>query len=205
MYSVLSSMRSGSSNRARSPSMLNEEAIHLAQYPSGQKPSPDAVPKIERDDFPAPPFPYPETRTRTGSRSASESKRRAQSGLGEAAQQQQQNASRPRSREIVIEDDDDDSTSGDGDPQLRKEEEELSKIANGIGKIFLQTLKGREKLRAWKRANLDPRNASRTPSATRELHSRLRYDNPTNASPSRDLNRPRPWDEHEIGPEHSPT
>jgi actin-binding LIM protein len=68
-----------------------------------------------------------------------------------------------------------------GDPQLKKEEQELSKIATGIGKVFLKTVHEREKLRAWKRAHIDPRNASRTPSAKTELHQRLRYENPVNA------------------------
>lgn len=199
-------MRSGSSHRARSPSMMNEEAIHMAQYPSGQKPSPDAIPKIERDDFPAPPFPYhPERRAGGGGGGGSQAASQIREETVERQQKQQQQlpqqrASRPRSREIVIDDDD----SSHDDPQLKKEEEELSKIANGIGKIFLQTLKEREKLRAWKRNNLDPRNASRTPSATRELPYRLRYDNPTNASPSRDMDRPRPWEEDEAL-DHSPT
>ncbi|EPB80847.1 LIM domain protein [Ancylostoma ceylanicum] len=39
----------------------------------------------------------------------------------------------------------------------------------------------------------DPRNASRTPSAKKMPHLRFRYDVPINASPSRHLNRPRPW------------
>lgn len=203
MYSVLSGMKSNSSVRARSPSMMNEEAIQLAHYPGAQKPSPDAVPKIERDDFPAPPFPYPErnrsnqlTKDKLNASSPTLSPERNQT----KQRVQQERASRPRSREIVIEDDDESSAD---DPQLKKEEEELSKIASGIGKIFLQTLKEREKLRAWKRANLDPRNASRTPSATRALPSRLRYENPKNASPSRDLDRPRPWEEEDQ--DHSPT
>lgn len=191
--------------------MMNEEAIHLAQYPSGQKPSPDAVPKIERDDFPAPPFPHHPDRLRGSQMSASKSahgnlaSEDYTNGNEETSVKQRtsskQRASRPRSREIVI-DDDENSLSGEGDPRFKKEEEELSKIASGIGKIFLQTLKEREKLRAWKRSNLDPRNASRTPSATRELPSRMRYDNPTNASPSRDLDRPRPWEDDD---DHSPT
>jgi actin-binding LIM protein len=84
------------------------------------------------------------------------------------------------------------------DPQLKKEEQELSKIATGIGKVFLKTVHEREKIRAWKRAHVDPRNASRTPSAKTELHQRLRYDNPVNASPSRDMDRPKPWEEEEI-------
>jgi hypothetical protein len=64
---------------------------------------------------------------------------------------------------------------------IQKEEEELSKIATGIGKVFLQNVRDREKLRQWKLAHLDPRNASRTPSAAREPAYRLRYESPVNA------------------------
>jgi hypothetical protein len=63
----------------------------------------------------------------------------------------------------------------------QKEEEELSKIATGIGKVFLQNVREREKLRQWKLAHLDPRNASRTPSAAHEPAYRLRYESPINA------------------------
>jgi actin-binding LIM protein len=48
-----------------------------------------------------------------------------------------------------------------------KSEAELSKIATGIGKVFLHNLKEREKFRQWKTSHLDPRNASRTPSANK--------------------------------------
>ncbi|XP_013785692.1 actin-binding LIM protein 3-like, partial [Limulus polyphemus] len=44
--------------RPRSPHMNNEEPIELSHYPGAQRPNPSEVPKIERDDFPAPPFPY---------------------------------------------------------------------------------------------------------------------------------------------------
>lgn len=47
------------------------------------------------------------------------------------------------------------------DDKLKKEEEELNKIASGIGKVFLKNVKKREELRQWKAAHLDPRNASR--------------------------------------------
>lgn len=67
------------------------------------------------------------------------------------------------------------------DPQLKKEEEELTKIASGIGKVFLKTVKEREKIMAYRRANLDPRSSSRTPSAKSEITAKLRYDNPVNA------------------------
>lgn len=47
------------------------------------------------------------------------------------------------------------------DPKLKKEEEELSKIASGIGKVFLKEVQEREKIKMYKAAHLDPRNASR--------------------------------------------
>lgn len=47
------------------------------------------------------------------------------------------------------------------DPQLQKEERELAKIESGIAKVFLKNVKDREKIKQWKRDNLDPRNASR--------------------------------------------
>lgn len=52
--------------RPRSPHMNNEEPIELAHFPDAKKPKPGEKPKIERDDFPAPPYPYsdPERRKR---------------------------------------------------------------------------------------------------------------------------------------------
>lgn len=47
------------------------------------------------------------------------------------------------------------------DQQLKREEQELSKIATGIGKVFLKNVQEREKMKQWKAAHLDPRNASR--------------------------------------------
>jgi len=67
---------------------------------------------------------------------------------------------------------------------FQKEEEELSKIGTGIGKVFLKNVKEREKLRQWKMANMDPRKASRTPSAAKEPAYRLRYESPINACKS---------------------
>lgn len=155
--------------RPRSPHMNNEEPIELAHYPDARPPKPNEKPKIERDDFPAPPFPYtdPERRRRWSD----------------------------SSKELVNDySDEEDETD---DPKLKKEEEELSKIATGIGKIFLQNVKEREKLRHWRLRHLDPRNASRTPSANIEPGYRLRYESPINASPSRYLERPRPWGDEE--------
>merc|ERR1711963_817806 len=71
--------------------------------------------------------------------------------------------------------------------KLKKEETELRKISTGssIGKVFLDTVKQREKINAERRAFVDPRSYARTPSACREPNYRLRYDSPINASPSR--------------------
>ncbi|XP_022253548.1 actin-binding LIM protein 1-like [Limulus polyphemus] len=101
------------------------------------------------------------------------------------------------SKEIVI-DETDFEDEVEEDPRLKKEEEELSKIASGIGKVFLKTVQEREKIRAWKKSHIDPRNASRVPSATHEVPVKLRYDSPVNASPSRATDRPRPWEEDEF-------
>lgn len=44
--------------RPKSPHMNNEEPIELAHFPDAKKPKPGEKSKIERDDFPAPPYPY---------------------------------------------------------------------------------------------------------------------------------------------------
>lgn len=142
--------------RPRSPHMNNEEPIELAHYPGAHPPKPNEVPRIERDDFPAPPFPYtdPERRRRYSGKSS------ADEAEDEVDKEEEQ---------------------VEPDPQLQKEEQELQKIATGIGKVFLKTVKERERYRAWKRSHLDPRNSSRHPSAKVEPPTRLRYDNPVNA------------------------
>jgi hypothetical protein len=73
------------------------------------------------------------------------------------------------------------------DKKLKSQEESLRKISEGssIGKVFLDTVKQREKINAQRRAFIDPRSYARTPSACREPNYRLRYDSPINASPSR--------------------
>lgn len=100
--------------------------------------------------------------------------------------------------------DDEDEVDGDlssrriEDERLKREEEELSKIATGIGKVFLKNVKEREKTKQWKAAHLDPRNASRTPSANKEPTYRLRYESPIGASPSRNLDHPKPFEEDDF-------
>ncbi|KAF7490681.1 Actin-binding LIM protein 2, partial [Sarcoptes scabiei] len=168
MHTMLAQLQSNSL-RPKSPAMNNEEPIELSHYPDAQKPKPEDVPKIERDDFPAPPFPYADPSLKKWYASKDE-------------------------EEFVAKEQKENFVS----PQLKREEEELSKIATGIGKVFLKNVKEREKLMAYRQANLDPRNASRTPSAKTEISARLRYDNPVNASPSRDLDRSKPWEEDDY-------
>lgn len=69
----------------------------------------------------------------------------------------------------------------EAEQKLKKEQDELSKIDTGIAKVFLQDReRDRENLR-HRAANVDPRNASRTPSAAREPTYRLRYESPVGA------------------------
>lgn len=124
--------------RPKSPHMNNEEPIELAHFPGAKPPPPGEPPKIERDDFPAPPYPYTDPERR---------KRWSDSYKG-------------------VPDSDEDELDGltakeIEDLKLKKEEEELSKISSGIGKVFLKNVQEREKLKQWKAAHLDPRNASR--------------------------------------------
>ncbi|GAB6023187.1 hypothetical protein CHUAL_014211 [Chamberlinius hualienensis] len=156
--------------RPRSPHMNNEEPIELAHYPDARPPKPNELPKIERDDFPAPPFPYTDPERR---------RRWSDSYKG-----------------IPLSDDEDEENAEDN--KVKKEEEELSKISSGIGKVFLQDIKEQEKRRQWKLRHLDPRNASRVPSASKEPPAKLRYESSINASPSRNLERPKPWEEDEL-------
>nr|XP_021196563.1 actin-binding LIM protein 3 isoform X3 [Helicoverpa armigera] len=174
MRALVDSMRA-ETPRPKSPRMNNEEPIELSHYPAAYKPPPGTKPKIERDDFPAPPYPYtdPERRRRWSD----------------------------TYRGVPDSDDEPDAAvngklnGADVDPKLRREEHELAKIETGIAQVFLKEVKEREKLQQWKKQNLDPRNASRTPSASREPLPRLRYSSPVGASPSRSLDA-RP-DEHE--------
>lgn len=161
--------------RPKSPHMNNEEPIELSHYPAAKPPQPGEPPKIERDDFPAPPYPYtdPERRKRWSD---------SYKGVGDSDEEEVDGMT-----EKEIE-----------DMKLKKEEQELSKIASGIGKVFLKNVKEREKIKQWKAAHLDPRNASRTPSAKKEPVYGMRYDNPIGASPSRNLDHPRPYDDDDF-------
>ncbi|XP_066600515.1 actin-binding LIM protein 2 isoform X3 [Prorops nasuta] len=182
-----------SETRPKSPAagsqVDNEEPIELAHYPDAMKPPPGAQPPIERDDFPAPPYPYtdPERRRRWSD----------------------------TYKGVPASDDEDDEVDNkayikEAEQKLKKERDELSKIDTGIAKVFLQDReKDRETLR-HKAANVDPRNASRTPSAAREPTYRLRYESPVGASPSRNIDHARPWEDDDgysykssVGPSYN--
>ncbi|XP_037891760.1 actin-binding LIM protein 3 isoform X5 [Glossina fuscipes] len=160
--------------RPKSPAMNNEEPIELSHYPAAKKPPPGEKPKIERDDFPAPPYPYTDPERR---------RRYSDSYKGVAAS-----------------DDEDDPQTKNGiiDSRLQREAEELEKLNSGIGSVIARDLKETAKYRKWKQQNLDPRNASRTPSASKEPLNKLRYESPLGASPSRNLDHQRPFYEEEI-------
>lgn len=83
------------------------------------------------------------------------------------------------------------------DDKLRRNEETLDKMQNGIGKVFLDTIRKTEKIRNEKVHQIDPRSAARTPAANKMPKYRLRYDSPAWASPSRDTYHGRPWDSEE--------
>jgi actin-binding LIM protein len=148
--------------RPKSPAMNNEEPIELSHYPAAKKPPPGEKPKIERDDFPAPPYPYTDPERR---RRYSDSYKGVQQSDDE---DEVDNQGKPRGhkhqspQEEVT------------DERLKKEAQELAKINTGMSKVLLKDLKERAKYKQWKQANLDPRNASRTPSASKEPVYKLR-------------------------------
>jgi actin-binding LIM protein len=160
------------SPRPRSPHMNNEEPIEMSHYPDGKRET-ERVAPIERDDFPAPPFLYADL----------ERRRR----WSEPMKKEQEEEADSPGVEIPQEVD-------EIDAKLRTQEETLRKISNGssMGRVFLDTVKQREKINAQRRAFIDPRSYARTPSATREPQFRLRYDSPVNASPSRISTHERP-------------
>lgn len=80
-----------------------------------------------------------------------------------------------------------------------KEEEELRKLkSSGMGTVILKDLQEKKRYEHWKQENLDPRNASRTPSASKEPMYRMRYESPVGASPSRNLDHQKPFYEDEF-------
>ncbi|XP_017117408.1 actin-binding LIM protein 2 isoform X4 [Drosophila elegans] len=168
--------------RPKSPGMNNEEPIELSHYPAAKKPPPGEQPKIERDDFPAPPYPYtdPERRRRysdtyKGVPPSDDEDENVENG--------KQNGK---------------AKNGEEQQRLQREAEQLEKLNSGIGSAIAKDLKEHAKYRKWKQNNLDPRNASRTPSASKEPLYKLRYESPIGASPSRNLDHQKPFYEDEM-------
>ncbi|VDD94028.1 unnamed protein product [Enterobius vermicularis] len=168
MQRLTEDLEKNSVPRAKSPHMDNEEPIEMAHYPAGHAPDPGIVPPIEREDFPAPPYPY----------AVEELKRRLSSSS------------------VENDDDSDDYDEADkiDEEKLKRAVEQLdpydkeSSIAHAIKQNLEEAHKKQRLPLHW-----DPRNASRTPSAKKMPHLRFRYETPINASPSRHLNRPKPW------------
>ena len=147
------------------------------------RPRPGDPPRIERDDFPAPPYPYtdPERRRRW----SESSKRIAQTESDAEDNKNDQSSDAVDAQNTFTTDDSKVKVwhlnlqvfemllgrcrllTNVSNMFVQKSEAELSKIATGIGKVFLHNLKEREKMRQWKMSHLDPRNASRTPSANK--------------------------------------
>ncbi|KAK0165194.1 hypothetical protein PV328_003734 [Microctonus aethiopoides] len=176
-----------SETRPKSPAagsqVDNDEPIELAHYPDAMKPPPGSKPPIERDDFPAPPYPYtdPERRRRWSDTYKGVSDDEDDEGVRNNTADELDGSHKNYIKEV--------------EQKLKKEQDELSKIDTGIAKVFLQDIeKDRENLR-HRAANVDPRNASRTPSAAREPTYRLRYESPVGASPSRNIDHARPWED----------
>ncbi|KAI6177022.1 Zinc finger, LIM-type domain and Villin headpiece domain-containing protein [Aphelenchoides bicaudatus] len=167
--------------------MDNEEPIELAHFPGAHEPDPNEVPPIERENFPAPPYtkfegiedyPY----------AIEEMKRRLSSSSVE--------------NDSSDEEDYGDQTKVDVE-KIKRNVQALEKLDNdsSIAHILRQNIEESKNKNPLK-LHWDPRNASRTPSAKKMPHLRFRYDTPINASPSRHLNRPKPWAIWPDGQDH---
>lgn len=75
--------------------------------------------------------------------------------------------------------------------EKRVDQREVSNITTSVGNVVLQNPDPDKSRRL-----LDPRRTSRSSSARKDMYSRLRYENPVTASPSRDMDRPKPWEEY---------
>lgn len=178
---VLVEQMQSTTPRARSPHMNNEEPINLSHYPDGRAPEDGKVTPIERDDFPAPPYAYAGRRRHWSEPGSS---RRTSSGETTPVE----SSSDDEEEEVV-------------DEKLDKRENELKKISNGMGKVFLEEIAAEREFKKHAKSFkfLDPRSAARTPGARKEPHFRLRYDSPLNASPSRIADHFLPWDDDTDG------
>ncbi|XP_064630770.1 actin-binding LIM protein 1-like isoform X25 [Lineus longissimus] len=155
----------------KSPAPLNnEEPIMLSHYPGGHHPEPYEQARIERDDWPGPPCPAAILPGILRDKIRAKVEREARE---------------ERLAELQNSDDID-------DPKIKREIEQILKMigeGSGMSAVVLKDLEIKKK-RAIS-PTLDPRSASRTPSAAIEPHHKTRYESPVFASPSRDRDRPR--------------
>uniref|UniRef100_A0A183CJH5 LIM zinc-binding domain-containing protein n=1 Tax=Globodera pallida TaxID=36090 RepID=A0A183CJH5_GLOPA len=171
--------------RSRSSSADNDEPIELAHFPGAKVPDPNAVPPIDREDFPAPPYPY----------AVEELKRRLSSSSVENDDDEEEeeaaklaNNRANRAEEVM-----------NRAQEVLDNIEKHSSIAHVIKQKLVEDSERKQRLGLDQRLHWDPRNASRTPSAKKMPHLKFRYDTPINASPSRHMNRPKPWVFWECG------
>ncbi|KAL3103400.1 hypothetical protein niasHS_002586 [Heterodera schachtii] len=165
--------------RSRSSSVDNDEPIELAHFPGAKVPDKDAVPPIDREDFPAPPYPYAveELKRRLSSSSVENDDEEEEEEAIKLAHHRANKAEKVMNRAQKVLDD----------------IEQHSSIAHVIKQKLVEDSERKQRLGTDQRLHWDPRNASRTPSAKKMPHLKFRYDTPINASPSRHLNRPKPW------------
>lgn len=118
----------------------------MSHYPAAYKPPPGTKPKIERDDFPAPPYPYtdPGTHTTVACHVYISFEGHRMFHLTDVASL---NVSERRRRwsdtykGVADSDDEADGNmngklNGHVDPKLRREEHELAKIETGIAQVL---------------------------------------------------------------------
>ncbi|XP_065313861.1 actin-binding LIM protein 1-like isoform X2 [Gordionus sp. m RMFG-2023] len=140
-----------------------QEPIELAHYPAAKKPDLEEIshPKIEREDWPGPPY-------------------------GPAIPERKYLWIRPE--DMFIEEKEAIEVEK---AKIKKETKYLEKLESGLGKVFLKDLEEKERrIPSMLPKLIDPRNASRTPSARKEPRIPTRYGSPIWASPSRYVTYP---------------
>ncbi|KRX25995.1 Actin-binding LIM protein 1 [Trichinella nelsoni] len=90
---------------------------------------------------------------------------------------------------------DEDETDGQDMSKILKAEQQLNRFKDesSMARAFVHEFENQMK-KSKVPLHIDPRSASRTPDAKKMPHLRCRYESPINASPSRYVNRPRPWE-----------
>ena len=180
-YSSSSSSRPSSGRVSPAPPMNNEEPIKLATLPGGYRRSEDDPAPVERDDFPAPPAKnLVEIRIRRKSGDPQQQQQQQQRSSGDLENDEYNAQKEAEIQRLLAE------NAMDAE-KLDKVIDELEKMANkGIGNALLKELKKkRASIKRDPLEKLDPRSASRTPSAAREPWRPTRFESAVEASPSR--------------------